>query len=136
MEIPKQALASIINRILQHNDAFSEMSADFPSITADLLTFKSNPNCSCKNKIIRFISGRIDAGEKDILNKYFINRENLKNSIDKMINNYEEKNLSGKIMVIDNSEEAWRTLCKESTTKNYKSFSVVEKNDKLYVYFL
>lgn len=136
MEIPKQALQSVINRIIQHNDAFSEMSADFPSIAADLLTFKNNPNCSCKNKIIRFISGRIQAGEKDILNKYFINRENLKNAISTMINNYEEKNLSGKIMIIDNSQEAWGTLWKESNTKIYKSFSVVEKNDKLYVYFL
>lgn len=136
MNISKQNLGNIINRIIQHNDAFFEMSADFPSIAADLLTFKNNPNCSCKNKVIKFISAKIDAGDKDILNKYFINRENLKNAIETMSNNYEQKILSGKILTIDNTQEAWAALWQESTTKIYKSFSVVEKNDKLHVYFL
>jgi hypothetical protein len=136
MEIPKQNLANVINRIIQHNDAFFEMSADFPSIAADLQTFKNNPNCSCKNKVTKFISAKIEAGEKDILNKYFINRENLKNAIDKMNDNYEQKILSGKIIIIDNTKEAWATLSQESNTKIYKSFSVLEKNDKLHVYFL
>lgn len=136
MQISKNNLTNILRITLQNNNAFYEMSNDFPEIAADLTTFKHNPNCSCKHKVTKFFSDKMDAGQKDILDKYILNKENLKSRIEKAITDYENQVLSGKIIIIDNSEAAWNSFVLENSSKAFRSFSIVEKENKLHIYFL
>lgn len=136
MQITKQNLSAVLHAIITNNDAFFHMTKDFPEIAADLTTFKHNPNCSCKNKVTKFFNDKIDSGQKDILTKYYSQKENLKNKIEKIINDNEERNLSGKIVILDNSQEAWEAFAAESSVKFFRNFSVLEKGDKLHIYFI
>lgn len=136
MEIPKQNLTNVIHAIILNNDSFFEMSKDFPEIAADLTTFKHNPNCSCKNKVTKFFNDKIESGQKDILDKYFVNKETTKNRILKIIKDHDDKVLTGKVITIDNSKEAWSIFAQECSSKFFRNFSVVEKGDKLDIYFI
>ena len=48
------------------------------------------------------------------------------------------KNSGGRIFEIGKGEEDWKSLCKSLEDQKFlfKSFSVVEKEDKLIVYFI
>jgi hypothetical protein len=95
-------------------DVWSELKTDFPEQLADLTSFESNPNCSC--------GGR--------LNKFF--REKL--SLD--TNALKQNLLAGKIIEIEKGEQSWAEFVPTLMGKQFHSFSVVERENKVAVYFL
>ena len=142
--------------ILIKNDTFFNALKDkFPEIFADLISSKNNPNCSCKNKVKAYLAGKLES-ESEFFNN-LINNEPIKNLIEtnkqeivnsqtlnpmeqhmKMMRENMFKNSGGSVFEIGKTQEDWKNLCKtlEEQKILFKSFSVVEKEDKLIVYFI
>jgi hypothetical protein len=124
-----------ISYLLKDNDTFEKLKTDFPDILADLLTFRNNPSCSCKGRVIKFFSAEL---QKDpaVLNKYVKDTNDLTKTLSLLAQQRAHSNYSGRILKIDNTEEAWQNLSVELTGKMFRSFSVVDKGSQLWVYLL
>jgi len=144
------------NTFLKNDTFFTSIKDKFPEILADLTSSRDNPNCSCKNRVKAHLQGKI-ATEQDYFNNLITNEEvkslmqekteEIKAS--QVPNNPMEKhmqmmqqnvfrNSGGRVFEIGKSEEDWKNLAKKLTEEKipFKSFSIVEKPDKLVVYFI
>jgi hypothetical protein len=121
--------------IIKDDATFEELKKDFPEILADLTTFKSNPNCSCRGRVNKFFSEKLEK-DSTVLNKYIKNTEVLKTELDKVSTQRQANNYSGKIISLPKTEEAWKNFSDEMKSKFFRSFTVVEKENELVVYVL
>lgn len=125
--------------LLVNNDTvFENLKKDFPQILADLTTFKTNPNCTCRGRVFKFFADLLptnptlldkyitDTNLVDEINKGIINAQN-----SAMINNY-----SGKIFTIGKTEQDWLEFSQSLLGKIFRGFSVVEHEDRIVVYIL
>lgn len=134
--ITLQNLAIVIPWLMKDETTFNRLKTDFPEILADLVTFKSNPNCSCRGRVIKFFSDKLQQ-DPALLNKYVYNNEELSTELNKAELLRQQNNYSGKIITIPKTEEAWLNFSKEiNQGKFFRGFSVVEKENTLVVYFL
>lgn len=129
-------LQDSIQFLIKDDNTFNRLQADFPDILADLVSFKNNPNCSCRSRVVKFFGDKLQQ-DPSLLNKYIYDHVGLHNAISiaqqmRQINNY-----SGKIITIPKTEEAWKNLSIDiNNGKMFRGFSVVEKEDSIVVYFL
>jgi uncharacterized protein YcbX len=139
------------------NDVFFNSLKDkFPEILADLTSSRDNPNCSCKNRVKAHLQGKITT-EEDYFNSLINNEEikklteekaeeiktsqvptNLMENHMQMMQQNMFKNNGGRVFEIGKTEEDWKALAKRLSDEKigFKSFSIVEKEDKLVVYFI
>jgi arsenate reductase-like glutaredoxin family protein len=144
------------NTFLKNDTFFTSIKDKFPEILADLTSARNNPNCSCKNRVKAHLQAKITT-EEDYFNN-LINNEEIKKLLQEkaeeikasqvpsnpMENHFQMiqqnifKNNGGRVFEIGKSEEDWKSLCKKLELEkiSFKSFSVVEKEDKLVVYFI
>ena len=144
------------NTFLKNDTFFTSIKDKFPEILADLTSSRDNPNCSCKNRVRAHLQGKITT-EEDYFNN-LINNEEIKKLTQekaeeiktsqvptdpvehhmKMMQQNMFRNSGGRVFEIGKSEEDWKNLCKKLELEkiSFKSFSVVEKEDKLVVYFI
>jgi hypothetical protein len=128
-------VADAITLLVRENDTFDLIKNDFPLILADLITFKSNPNCTCRSKVFKFFTDEVQKNP-DVLNKYVKNEEEFKKELLKIVEQRNSNNYSGKIIKIENTEEAWKNLTAQLVGKAFRTFSVIEKDGQLWVYLL
>lgn len=129
-------LPDAVTILIKDNNVFEEFKKDFPEILADLITFKSNPNCSCRAKVFKFFNEKFEK-DSNLLSKYIKNSDQLKIELDKIVAQRAVNNYSGKVVTIPKGEESWKNFSVEmSKGKTYRSFSIVEKENELVVYFL
>jgi hypothetical protein len=105
-----------------------------PSIYADIESFSSNPNCSCKDKIKNYVVQHKEE-MADIVNDFFKDKE--ENALEIFINKIKNKvpvNLSGKIL--KTTIKNWESFCGRMKKNNFHSFSVTKEGEDLYVFFL
>jgi hypothetical protein len=146
---------AFFHTFLKQDVFFNSLKQKFPEILADLTSSRNNPNCSCKNRVKTFLESKINS-EGDYFNNLInieeikklisekneeivssqIPRNNLPNFLNPMQNIY--KNGGGKIFEIGKTEQDWMNLAKKLIEErvHFKSFSVIEKEDKLVVYFI
>jgi uncharacterized protein YcbX len=139
------------NTFIKNDTFFNSLKDKFPEIFADLTSSKNNPNCSCKNRVKAHLQSKIESEkdyfnslltQEDIINLINEKQEEVKNTqipmnlINPMMHPY--KNSGGKVFEIGKTEEDWKNLCKrlEIERVSFRSFSIVEKEDKLVVYFI
>ena len=144
------------NTFIKNDIFFDSLKDKFPEILADLTSSRNNPNCSCKNRVKAHLQAKI-AAEESYFNNLISNEEikkltqekaeEIKNSqvpTNPMENHIQMmqqnmfRNSGGRIFEIGKTEEDWKNLAKKLSEEkiNFKSFSVVEKEDKLVVYFI
>lgn len=144
------------NTFLKNDTFFNSLKDKFPEILADLTSSRNNPNCSCKNRVKSHLQGKITI-EQDYFNNLINNEEVKKLTQEKaeeiknsqiLINPIENhmqmiqqnifKNSGGRVFEIGKTEGDWKDLAKKLTEEkiSFKSFSIVEKSDKLVVYFI
>lgn len=121
--------------LISNDNIFNQLKNDFPETLADLISFKDNPNCSCKNRLIKFFTDKIQQNT-NLLNKYIENNIALQNDINNATNLRLSNNYSGRIITIEKTPEAWQQLSLTMVGKMFRSFSLIEKEDKILVYFL
>jgi hypothetical protein len=128
-------VADAITILVRDNDAFESIKNDFSAILADLITFKNNPNCTCRSKVFKFFTEEIQK-DPTILNKYVKNPEEFSREIEKIVQQRNSNNYSGKVIKIENTEEAWKALTAQLVGNAFRTFSVIEKDGQLWVYLL
>jgi hypothetical protein len=144
------------NTFIKNDVFFDSLKHKFPEILADLTSSRNNPNCSCKGRVKVYLQGKIIT-EQDYFNN-LINNEEIKkltqekaeeiknsqaptNPMEKHMQMMQQnmfRNSGGRVFEIGKTEEDWKNLAKKLSEEkiNFKSFSVVEKEDKLVVYFI
>jgi hypothetical protein len=144
------------NTFLKNETFFTSIKDKFPEILADLTSSRDNPNCSCKNRVRAHLQGKIST-EGDYFNS-LINSEEIKKLTEEkaqeiktsqvptnpmenhmqMIQQNMFRNSGGRVFEIGKSEGDWKNLANKLSDEKipFKSFSIVEKPDKLVVYFI
>lgn len=146
---------AFFNTFLKNDTFFNSLKEKFPEILADLTSSRSNPNCSCTNRVRTHLNSKL-IDEQDYFNN-LINIDEIKNltiqtSSSQILNNPFDrqarnmqmmqqniyKNSGGKIFEIGKTEEDWKNLVKKLNEDGFifKSFSIIEKENKLIVYFI
>lgn len=128
-------IADVVQFFIQDDSIYERLKADFPEILADLITFKSNPNCTCRGRVIKYFTDQITLNA-NILDKYVTNQNALNNYLSHIQNQKFLNLYAGKVLTVQKGEEAWADFNRSLTGKMFRGFSVVEKEDHLLVYFL
>jgi len=121
--------------LLKNDKTFERLKVDFPEILADLITFRNNPNCSCRGRVFKFFFDKLTS-IPDILDKYIDNYNSFNEELITTSHNRLSTTYSGKIFSVPKGEEAWQNFAKSLIGKVFHTFSIVEKEDSLTVYFL
>jgi len=143
------------NTFIKNDTLFNSLKEKFPEILADLTSSRNNPNCSCKNRVKTHLQSKLQT-ETEYFNN-LLNNEEVKKIIQeknqeiqatqfkdpmeehmKMMQQNIFRNSGGRVFEIGKTEEDWKNLAKKLTEEKipFKSFSIVEKPDKLVVYFI
>ena len=138
-KIPDNLLYAYIFAALAHDPSFLLLKDKYPDILADLVSAKSNSNCSCRGRVVSYISTKykIDT-ERVFLDKIFSNQEIITNASDQIKQNQDKLNssLSGKIFSLMKKDNYWEEFTQTASNKMFRSFSIVDKGDFVDVYFL
>ena len=132
IEVNNENLLFIIRKIVDNDVLFKKLRKEFPPIVGDLVSFKYNPNCSCKSKVLNYFENKIKEN-KNLLDDYVSGVDGLEMQLQEIESN-KEKIIAGKIFTIP--KKSWEEFVKSIEGKYYRSFSMVEKNEELKLYFL
>jgi hypothetical protein len=137
--IPENSLYAYIFASLAHDPSFELLKDRYPDILADLVSAKSNANCSCRGRVVSYINQKyqIDS-EKTFLNEIFSN-ETIKLEAEKQIVETQARianNFAGKIITVMKKDDYWKDFHLSTLRGSYRAFSVVDKGDSVDVYFL
>ncbi len=127
------AIPDLVSVIIRDENKFTQMKNEFPSILADLISLKLNPNCSCRGKVGKFFFDQ-SALVPTTLTKYYTQEIVAEMALLKL--KRLENNISGKIFKVGESAEAWKTFQVGLSGKMFRGFSVVKEANELTVYFL
>jgi hypothetical protein len=133
--INKNNVADILPILIKNDETFNRLKNDFPSILADLVTFKDNPNCSCRGRVFKFFSEQLEINPT-VLDQYIKDTNEITLKLQSLNEERANNNYAGKVFVIDKGEEAWATFAGTLPGKMFRMFSVAERDDKVVVYFL
>ena len=121
--------------MVKDDSVFESLKTDFPDILADLVTFKSNPNCTCRGRVFKFFTEKLEQNPES-LNKYVKDAAVLTAELDTIKNQRTLNNYSGKVFTVVNTDAAWEEFSRNLAGKMFRSFAVVEKDGNLKVYFV
>ena len=122
--------------ILIKNDTFyNRLTADFPDILADLTTFKTNPNCTCRGRVVKYFSDKLNE-DPNLLDKYVENPQDLQNQLVVIQNQRIQNNYSGKVFTVAKGEQAWKDFSQTLAGKMFRSFAIVDNGENLTVYLI
>lgn len=154
----KRELQALLDVMVKDKNAFLKLKSDFPDTLADLTTYRNNPNCSCRGRVLKYFGQKIkeDANvlqpylTPDIIAKAKVHKKTLPEpapeteeqsvadqqaAIQEMRND-PNNNYAGKVFYVDKSPEAWGQFVASLNGKFFKSFSVAERDSVVAVYFL
>jgi hypothetical protein len=128
-------VADILPILIKDDETFSRLTNDFPSILADLVTFKDNPNCSCRGRVFKFFTEHLE-NNPGSLDQYIKDPVEITIKLQSLSEERANNNYAGRVFVIDKGEESWATFAGTLPGKMFRMFSVAEREDKVVVYFL
>lgn len=113
-----------------------------PTITPHIDSFKHNPGCDCRNKIMQFIEENRESSF-NFLEDWFKNNnqfEYLKGAIspDIIEQKYVVTEVNGKVFEIDDTPEAFLVFKEKMETERftYRNSHLIKVGEKLKIYFL
>jgi len=135
---------------LKNETFFNSIRDKFPDILGDLTSSRDNPNCSCKGRVRGFLQSRIrnDANyfnelvSNTEINDLIIQKEqeirSTQQPIPTAMNAQQFAANSARVFQIGKTDEDWKRLAERLFNERvmFRSFSIIEKPDKLIVYFL
>lgn len=136
--------------LVKNEKIFEALKSKYPDILADLTSSKFNPTCSCRGRVTAFLNKKYTEGDKDFID-FLLNLDEIKESklqVDESLKKMEternkilsaaRENSISNIYQVPKGPKGWEDFTKFVIEKNimFRSFSVVEKNDYLEVYFL
>jgi hypothetical protein len=133
--INANTLPDVLPIIIRNDTVFEQIKSDFPDILADLVTFKANPNCTCRGRVFKFFTEQLEK-EPSSLNKYIKDEVSLQAELKTLSDQRLANNYAGRVFVIAKTEEAWTEFAKSLVGKAFRSFSIAERENTVAVYFL
>jgi len=121
--------------IIRDDFVFEQFKSDFPDILADLVTFRANPNCTCRGRVFKFFTEKLEK-EPTSLNKYVKNEAALQAELKTISDQRLANSYAGRVFVIAKTEEAWAEFARNLVGKAFRSFSISERENAVAVYFL
>lgn len=121
--------------LIQNDDTFTRLKNDFPDILADLTTFKSNPNCSCRGRVATFFNNLL-ATNPTLLDQYVTDSTDLAARLFSIEQERQNNNYSGRIFTIAKTEEAWKNFVHSLAGKAFRLVSVVERDNEVVIYIV
>lgn len=115
----------------------NDMQAAFPEIYADIESFKTNPNCSCRSKIETFINSN-RSRSLVFIEGWAAANTHVAINFDEIVQKYFVNNVAGKVYRIAKTDEAFAAFYKQTVDEKfvYRAFSVTVEADALAIYFL
>lgn len=138
MEISQAQARSIVEL-----DVFFDLvKLRYPDALEDMVSWKSNNNCSCGNRFLKFLNEKYkDSNEKLFLNTILENNsfiDKVKEIESKNLEAYRKRLFHGKIIKMDKSPESWENLANHLNSINaiYRSFDIIDNGSDLEIRFL
>lgn len=128
-------LTDVLPFLITDEETFSRLTSDFPSMLADLVTFKDNPNCSCRGRVFKFFNEQLETNPGS-LDKYIKNVDAINMELKALNEERANNNYAGRVFMIDKGDEAWKNFANTLSGKMFRMFSVAERGDMVVVYFL
>lgn len=128
-------VVDVLPILIKDDEIFNRLKNDFPSMLADLVTFKDNPNCSCRGRVFKFFTEHLQANPGS-LDQYIKDASVITLKLQSLAEERANNNYAGKVFIIDKGAEAWAAFAATLPGKMFRMFSVVERNDSVVVYFL
>ena len=128
-------VTDVLPMLIKDDETFSKLKNDFPSILADLVTFKDNPNCTCRGKVFKFFTEQLEKNSS-VLDTYVKDASEITLKLQSLNEERANNNYAGRVFVIDKGDEAWKNFAANLPGKMFRMFSVAERDDKVVVYFL
>ena len=128
-------VADVLPILIKDDEIFNRLKNDFSSILADLVTFKDNPNCSCRGRVFKFFTEHLEKNPGS-LDQYVKDPIEITVKLQSLSDERAKNNYAGKVFIIDKGDEAWATFAATLPGKMFRMFSVAEREDKVVVYFL
>jgi hypothetical protein len=128
-------VADVFPILMQDNETFDRLKNDFPGILADLVTFKENPNCSCKGRVFKFFTEVLEKTPNS-LDKYIKDVEAVNARLQVLNEERAANNYAGRVLIVGKGEENWKAFSQSLVGKMFRMFSVVERENDVAVYFL
>jgi hypothetical protein len=128
-----------LRALIEVDDTFNVLKEKYKEIEIDLLSWRDNPTCSCGKRVHEFFNKTSeDQNEMDFLNKMFeLDKVKEKIEMQKQI----PPNMTdyrGKVFTVGKTDEDWwnfwQKIIKDKAA--FRSFSLLEKEDYLKIYFL
>jgi hypothetical protein len=135
---------------LKNETFFNSIRDKFPDILGDLTSSRDNPNCSCKGRVRGFLQSRIQ-NDNNYFNELLNNQEvkdliiekqqeirSTQQPIASQMNAQQFAANSARVFQIGKTDEDWKRLSERLFNEKlmFRSFSIIEKPDKLIVYFI
>lgn len=128
-------VVDVLPILIKDDETFNRLKNDFSSILADLVTFKDNPNCSCRGRVFKFFTEHLEKNPGS-LDQYIKDPVEITVKLQSLSDERANNNYAGKVFVIDQGDDAWAAFAGTLPGKMFRMFSVAERNDKVIVYFL
>jgi hypothetical protein len=149
-EIPY--VAKYYDVIMRDDTVFNEIKKKYPELGVDLLSSRENPNCECKQRVINYLTIKLNIKEDEAFLTRLIDSDNIKKLREEVNENWKfiieqethkQQNMSlefstpGKIYKVEKNDEAWlEFVTKIKASLMFQAFSVVDKETHLEVYFV
>lgn len=121
--------------LIKNDSVFEQLKNDFPGILADLTTFRTNPNCTCRGRVFKFFTEQLELNPT-ALDKYVVDPVPLQAELTRIQNERMANNYSGKVITLEKTETAWNQFSANLFNKTFRGFSVVERENTIAVYFI
>jgi hypothetical protein len=135
MIINQANLNDALGILIKNETFYTRLTTDFPEILADLTTFKTNPNCTCRGRVVKYFSDKLNENPT-LLDQYVENPQDLQNQLVVIQNQRIQNNYTGKVFTVGKTEADWQTFANSLAGKMYRTFSVVDNGENLTVYLL
>jgi hypothetical protein len=149
-EIPY--IARYYDVVMREDAIFNKIKNKYPELEVDLLSSRENPNCECKQRVVNYLTIKLNIKEDEAFLRSLIESDNakkLKAQTDenwkfiieqeehKQQNTSVEFSSPGKIYKVEKNDEAWlEFVTKIKASLIFQAFSVVDKETHLEVYFV
>lgn len=114
----------LLNSIPTNEGFARDLITAFPSIEADVYSFRSNQNCSCKNRLLKHINSNIDR-VTELYKKNSTDSESIPQKQDQLVN------MSGQVVEIEPNPMKYKNLIEymNKNGKTYKGLTVMDSTN-------
>lgn len=141
--IKVEDVAKYLDALVKNDEVFESLKNRYPEILADIVSSRENPNCGCRSRTANHITKKyIENEQEKAYIESLLSRQDVidhSEQIEKQIQENVAKHTYPKSKyILSKGDDSWNAFANWMKTNNiqFKSFSVVEKENHLEVYVI